>query len=352
MSRIVLVTASAFVLSTSVAWAECSPETWQDCADKPWVTGDKMETPMGERWWPNALWGEGDEAGSTNWYTRPEVVQRAIAEADKGKVYRLGQVYDADIPFFGARQFAMHIPGAPTGGPFGDHRLIYHDEYVATEIGQVGTQFDGLGHIGIITGEPGDKSEMRYYNGATEAEMVPDPYGLKKNGIEKLHPIVARGILIDAAGARGVDAMEAGEEITMADVRAALEKQGMADFQFAEGDAVLFRTGWSKYWKTDNEKFNSGAPGIGMEVARWLSDEVKAGLWGSDQWASEAVPNPDPGCAFCVHAHMLTRHGIVNQENMNLDGLAADGVYTFLYVYSPVPIAGATGSPGSPIAID
>jgi hypothetical protein len=37
---------------------------------------------------------------------------------------------------------------------------------------------------------------------------------------------------------------------------------------------------------------------------------------------------------------------------MNLDGLAADGVYVFTYVYSPVPIAGATGSAGSPIAID
>ena len=51
---------------------------------------------------------------------------------------------------------------------------------------------------------------MRYYNGVTEAEMVRRAYGLKKNGIEKLHPIVARGILIDVAGARGVDAMEAG----------------------------------------------------------------------------------------------------------------------------------------------
>jgi kynurenine formamidase len=352
MTRTLLATASALMLSTSVAWAECDQANWQDCAGKPWVTGDKMETPIGERWWPNPLWGAGDEAGSTNWFTKPEVVLRAIAEADEGKVYRLGQIYEADMPLFGARKFALRIPGSPTGGPFGAHRLVYHDEYVATEIGQVGTQFDGLGHIGIITGELGDKSEIRYYNGATEAEMVPDPYGLKKNGIEKLHPIVARGILIDAAGARGVEAMEAGQEITMADVKSALQKQGMADFQFAEGDAVLFRTGWTKYWKTDNAKFNSGAPGIGMEVARWLSDEVKAGVWGSDQWASEVVPNPDPGCAFCVHSHMLTRNGIVNQENMNLDDLAADGVYVFTYVYSPVPIAGATGSAGSPIAID
>jgi kynurenine formamidase len=352
MTRVLFVTAGALILTTGVAWADCTPETWQDCAGKPWVTGDKMETPLGERWWPNKLWGAGDEAGSTNWYTKPEVVLRAVAEADKGNVYKLGQDYDAEMPLFGARKFTLRIPGSPTGGPFGADQLIYHDEFVATEIGQVGTQFDGLGHIGIITGAAGDKNEMRYYNGATEAEMVPDPYGLKKNGVEKLHPIVARGILIDVAGAKGVDAMEGGQEITMADVKAALEKQGMADFEFAEGDAVLFRTGWMKYWKTDNAKFNSGEPGIGMEVARWLSDEVKAGVYGGDTWATEAVPNPDPACAFCVHAHMLTRNGIVNQENMNLDQLAADHVYRFMYVYSPVPIAGATGSAGSPIAVD
>ena len=37
--------------------------------------------------------------------------------------------------------------------------------------------------------------------------------------------------------------MEKGEEITMADVQAALKKQGMEGFEFAEGDAIIFRTG-------------------------------------------------------------------------------------------------------------
>ena len=55
MSRMLIATASALVLSTSVAWAECSPENWQDCAGKPWVEGDKMETPIGSEWWPNGV---------------------------------------------------------------------------------------------------------------------------------------------------------------------------------------------------------------------------------------------------------------------------------------------------------
>ena len=49
------------------ASAECSDQNWQDCKGKPWVDGDAMETPLGSKWWPNPMWGEGDEAGSTNW---------------------------------------------------------------------------------------------------------------------------------------------------------------------------------------------------------------------------------------------------------------------------------------------
>ena len=192
---------------------------------------------------------------------------------------------------------------------------------------------------------------MRYYNGFTEAETG-SAYGLKKLGTEKLHPIVARGILIDVAGLKGVDAMAAGEEITAADVGAALKRQGMEGFVFMPGDGVFFRTGWATaHWK-DAATFNSGAPGIGMEVATWLAEDVQAGVWGADTWPTEVVPNPDPACAFCIHNYLFTRHGIVNQENMDLDGMAADGVYTFLYLYSPVPIVGATGSIGAPVAVD
>jgi kynurenine formamidase len=340
----------ATVLAGGTARGACGETSWKDCAGKPWVSG-APDTPIGEAWWPNKQWGPDDEAGSTNWFTKPEVVRRGIAEISEGKVYALGHPYTADMPLFGARKFVLRIPGSPTDGPFGANKLVYNDEFLATEIGQVGTQFDGLGHIGVQTGQDGDKTGMRFYNGRSMAEIGSET-GLKKNGIEKLHPMVGRGILIDVAGYRGVDAMEVGQEITMADVRGALQRQGIADLQFSPGDVVLFRTGWPKYWIKDNAKYNSGEPGIGIEVARWLSDVVQAGGVGSDTWATEVVPNPDPVCVFCaVHTHLLVRHGIVNQENLDLEALARDRVYRFMYVFTPVPIAGATGSPGSPIAI-
>jgi kynurenine formamidase len=330
--------------------AECSPESWKDCEGKSWVIG-KAETPIGERWWPNPLWGADDEAGSTNWYAKPEVTLRALAEADKGKVYKLGRPYEAGIPTFSNRVFELKTPSKGSGGPAGANAIIYKDEIVTSEIGQVGTQFDGIGHISVAANGAQDPSDVRYYNGFKASEIFTET-GLTKVGVDKLLPIVARGVLLDIAAAKGVAMLDQGYVITRADVRAALEKQGMSGFEFKPGDGVFFHTGWGKLWMSDNDKFNSGEPGIGMEIAKWLSDDVKAGVVGADTWGTEAVPGEDPGCVFCIHSHLLTRHGLVNQEIMYLDELIRDGVYTFAYIYSPAPIVGATGSPGAPIAID
>jgi kynurenine formamidase len=339
--------ALASLALAGAASADC--DAFRNLEGRDWVDGDCLETPLGERWWPNPLWGEGDQAGSTNWYTRPEVVQRALSRVVSGRALKLGQVYSEDMPLFGSRSFALRIAGAPTGRVEGANRPVWNDGFLATEISQVGTQFDGLGHFGVQVGGDGDKAEMRFYNGYT-AQEINGPYGLAALGAEQLHPIVARGVLLDIAAARGVEAMEAGDEISLADVRRALEKQDMAGFELMPGDAVLFRTGWEKHWITDNATYNGGAPGIGMEVARWLA-AAKVGVTGADTWPVDAVPNPDPDCVFCVHAYLQTRHGIVNQENLHLSELAAEGVYQFAYVYTPVPIKGATGSIGSPIAM-
>lgn len=343
--------ASLMAFSAPALSAECGAGDWKACKGKPWVDGDVMETPLGSKWWPNPLWGAGDEAGSTNWYKKPEVIARAMAaNAGKGSVYKLGHPYTADMPLFGARKFSLRIPGIPTGvnDGLGGNKVTWNDEFLATEVGQVGTQFDGLGHIGVTMGEPGEESKMRWYNGFTAVQMA-NSYGLNKLGVEKLHPIVARGVLIDVAAIWGKE-MKAGDLITMEHVKKALAAQGMSDFKFASGDAIIIRTGWEKHWG-DAKTYNAGCPGIGMEVARWIAEDVQAGVTGFDTWPGDAVPNPDPACAFCVHTYLQTRHGIVNQENMVLSKLAADKVYTFTYMYSPAPIAGATGSMGAPLAI-
>src|ERR1700761_3312771 len=93
-------------------------------------------------WWPSK-WGADDEAGASNHIT-PEKVLDTVKWIKDGKIYKLGRNYESAMPLFGARAFTLRIPGGPTGGPFGENKMVYHDEFVTTEIGQTGTQFDGL----------------------------------------------------------------------------------------------------------------------------------------------------------------------------------------------------------------
>ena len=299
-----------------------------------------------KKWWPSK-WGADDERGATNHMTPQKVLDAAKWIRD-GKVYKIGRTYEQGMPLFGARAFSLRIPGGPTGGPFGANKLVYHDEFLATEIGQVGTQFDGLGHIGIQLGKDGDKSEMRFYNGHTAAE-ISDAYGLKKLGVEKLKPLFTRGHLVDIQAVRG-RMLDAGEEITVADVRSALQRQNMQESDIKPGDAIFFNTGWGSLWMKNNDRFNSGEPGIGLEVARWVIEKDLC-LTAADTWAVEVVPNPDKNLAFAVHAELQTKHGILNHENLVFDELIAAGKYQFVYIFTPSPIKGATGSNGCPIAV-
>jgi kynurenine formamidase len=299
-----------------------------------------------EKWWPSK-WGATDELGATNHITPQKVLDTAKWIRD-GKVYKLGRVYEAGMPLFGARAFTLRIPGGPTGGPFGENKLVYNDEFLAAEIGQTGTQFDALGHIGIQLGKDGDKSDMRFYNGFTAAE-INDAYGLKKLGPEKLNPLFTRGHLVDIAGLKGA-MMDAGQEISLADLRAALQKQNMQEGDIKPGDAIFFNTGWGSLWMKNNDRFNSGEPGIGLEVARWVVEKDLC-LTGADTWAVEVVPNPDKSLAFPVHGELICKHGILNHENLTFDGLIADKKYQFVFVFVPAPIKGATGSNGCPIAM-
>jgi len=314
-------------------------------------------TPMAEKWWPSR-WGKDDMVGATNWMS-PKTTMDAVSLIKTGKVYSLGRVYEFGMPLFGQRAWVLRIPGNPTGGAYGKNQTIWHDEILTTEIGQVGTQFDGLGHIGCRTGGAGEKSKEVYYNGFTGEDLhnagkgpgaTSGAYGLVKLGVENVRPFFCRGILFDVAGLKG-RMLDVGEEISVADLKACLQRQGMSEADITPGSMACWRTGWGEnLWMKDNARFNSGEPGIGIEAANWLAAKgISVGA--ADVWAIEVVPNPDPNLAFPVHQIFLTRHGIHILENIRLDHLATDKVYKFAFVFSPLPIKGGTGSPGNPIAV-
>jgi hypothetical protein len=79
---------------------------------------------LGDKWWPSP-WGAEDEVGASNRIT-PAKVLEAARLIKTGKIYRLGMNLEAGIPLFGQRHVSVVIPGGPTGGPFGEHKLMYN----------------------------------------------------------------------------------------------------------------------------------------------------------------------------------------------------------------------------------
>ena len=240
----------------------------------------------------------------------------------------------------------MRIPG---GSAAGANRVIGNDEFLAAEVGQVGTQFDGLGHIGQEMEMSDGRVERVFYNGFTGREIYAQD-GLQQLGVEHIKPIFTRGILVDVASYKGVGWLASDYEISRADVLGALASQGIAADSIIPGDAVLFRTGYGQLWDEDPDTYNGDAPGIGLEVAAWLVEQ-QVTLTGSDTYATEISANPDPTLSAPVHQELMMKNGIFNIENMTFETLVADEVYEFLLVVTPIRYEGATGSPLRPLAI-
>jgi hypothetical protein len=116
------------------------------------------------------------------------------------------------------------------------------------------------------------------------------------------------------------------------------------------GDAAFVRTGPGTRWYTQTSTFYDGAPGIGLECARWFSS-LDVCIAGADNFAVEVVPPVDPEVFDSCHQHLIIENGIHLQEGMTFEGLIEREASVFAYVFAPLPIVGATGSPGNPIAV-
>ena len=298
--------------------------------------------------WQPSRWGPQDQRGNGNLMNAAKVLE-ASRLIRTGEIVSLGRPYQARMPLAPGRAFALRMPGGPTGGPYGEKsRTIWNDEFISTEIGQIGTHMDALGHLGCQCGAQGDRTTMLFYNGNRLSDMW-SPYGLKRLGIENAPPFFTRGILFDVQGLKG-RVLDVGEEIMVADLKACLARQNVAEGSITPGDAAFVRTGHGSRWDSQAETFYDGAPGLGLESARWLADKQVC-VVGADNFAVDVVPPADPELFHPCHQHLIMKHGVYLHEGMILDGLAEREAYVFVYVFAPLPIVGATGSPGNPLAI-
>jgi kynurenine formamidase len=279
-------------------------------------------------------WGADDQRGAANHVT-PANVLRAVRLIRTGEIVELGRVLSADMPLSGTRRFDLHTKR--TDGPLGANKRMRNEEFVATELGQVGTQFDMFSHQGI---------DGSLYN-CVPIEGTATRTGFTRLGVENIGALFTRGVLVDIAGLKGVEMLEVDHEISVAEIEAAMARQHVT---LEAGDAVLIHTGWGRLWGVDNAKYATRSPGIGVAAAEWLARKDVL-LFGADTGPVEILPNPDPAIDLPVHQIALVVNGIFLLENLRLDQLAASHTYEFAFVVQPLKIKGGTGSTVAPIAI-
>jgi kynurenine formamidase len=295
----------------------------------------------GQSWQPPAdaarcpsKWGAGDERGSGNHMT-PESVLRAARLIRTGETFELAHVLSPSMPFFGTRRFDLHTKRTFMNPQ--PNRRGSNEEMVVSEIGQVGTQFDGFAHQ-TIGGS--------LYN-CFELDAIATRTGFTKLGVHNVGTLMTRGVVIDVAASKNVEMLPDAYEITVADLQRALERQKQT---LEPGDAVLIRTGWSALWAKDNARYVKSNPGLGIAAAQWLAKHDPM-LIGSDNWSVEVAPNPDPELSLPVHQILLVVNGIHLLENLDLHALSAARVTEFAFIVQPLKIEGGTGSTVAPVAI-
>ncbi|MEP2024838.1 cyclase family protein, partial [Reichenbachiella sp.] len=148
-------------------------------------------------------WGSDDEIGTLNMMTEASQLQ-VLSEVSSGKIYDLSVEYFVGMPSFhslgdpGYQYWLTHTPhGTVVDNPNGlgaamNKKVSYTGDAISMYT-HMGTHIDALNHFGL---------DGKIWNGFTPEEYLGDK-GWKKTGSESIPPIIARGVLIDVASAKG-----------------------------------------------------------------------------------------------------------------------------------------------------
>jgi kynurenine formamidase len=277
-------------------------------------------------------WGPEDERGALN-FIGPEQVRRAASLVQTGQTLSLAQPLSPKTPVPKHRAGVQHFMGRDGGDYAAGARrpggFQFAEDTVVLPL-HIGTHIDALCHAWC---------DDCLYNGFP-GQGIRSTSGALRCGIDKMGPIVTRGVLLDMVRLRGAP-MAPRESVHRADLEAA------ATVEIEPGDAVLIRTGWQES-QTGDVSFDE-EPGIDEEAGLWLAERGVA-MVGADNFAIEAIPFPT-GTVFPVHQRLIRDYGIPLLEGLELKVLATHGRATFQLIAAPLPIVGGTGSPLVPVAV-
>jgi kynurenine formamidase len=302
------------------------------------------------------VWGKDDELGSLNAMTDASRAA-ALSLATRGETFDLGLAYSrrsfkwpghnpGEILSFRSPEGVdrMADPDAPPPAVNPD-KVFWHSCAMFLS-DNVATQIDGLAHI---TAGP----DYHWYNGFKESDWGGD-FGVRKCDAASIPPIIARGVLIDVAAFKKVDALPGHIAITPKDLQETLAAQGTT---LKPGDVVLIRTGTARFWGADGADHAKIAAhdsaGITLEAAKWLVVDQGAMMIGSDTSGLEVnPPSPPAGSPIPVHRYLLVDQGVHIGEFHNLEDLSRAKAYTFCYIAATNKIKGSVaGTALRPIAI-
>lgn len=289
-------------------------------------------------------WGDDDERGTLN-LIDAAATRRGVAAVRRGESFMLAIPLDEHGPQTGrimGRENPKHIVTvasfAFTGDP-GDFQTS--DDRLETGT-QSTTHWDGLAHAGY---------DDLLYNGYPSSSITMEE-GATKLGVEKVGPIVTRGILCDVARLKGVEWFDEPYAITGDDLQACVDAAGLT---VEPGDVILIHTG-QMHWLDvgDRNRYADISPGPGVEAIEWLHDNDVAAI-ATDTHTFEPYPCPgDDPFLFPVHMIHLRDMGLTQGQQWALDALAADcaqdGVYQFLLAATPLPVTHGLGGLVAPTA--
>jgi kynurenine formamidase len=244
-------------------------------------------------------------------------------------------------------------PGMPVSPNHPGYRMALvrrHGDMVRTDGGSAANEMIMLGgHTGTHLDALAHVSQDGKLHGGIDASEAQRGGRFQCLGIEQVEPIFTRGVLLDVARYRRIDELPAGEPISADELRSVARAEGV---ELPHAGAVLVRSGWARRWSDPPGYLGqaTGVPGPDVSAAEWIAS-ARPRLTGHDSMAYEHLPPGAGHAQLPVHRVLLVEHGVHILENLDLEQLAADRVYEFLFVCLPLKFVGATGSPVRPIAV-